>query len=74
MHQVPASAGFLFNCVINNRNGDHMMNLLELQTKDPKSMTKEELEQTCMQLLAEMNDILDIAHERNRKEQHAKSD
>ena len=50
------------------------MNLLELQTKDPKSMTKEELEQSCMQLLEEMNDILDVAHERIRKEKYAKTD
>lgn len=50
-----------------------MMKLYEFEAKDPKSMTKEELEQSCMQLLEEINDILDVAHDRIQKEKYAKT-
>jgi hypothetical protein len=48
-----------------------MMNLLELQTKDLRSMTKEELEQRMMLLLDEMHEIVDKEHDRIQKEKYA---
>jgi len=47
------------------------MRLDELQEKDPLTMTKEELEQSCMKLLDEMDEILTVAHARIDKERNA---
>ena len=48
-----------------------MMKLLELQTKDPKSMTKEELEQACMAKIQNIYTILGNADKRVEREKNA---